>query len=144
MSTRPSTDQLLHPALVRHAELRAASVQNRIADAVTRFAGSMAFVYVHVAWFALWIGLRVEKFPFGLLTMMVSLEAIFLSTFILISSNRQDERRQIMANNEWKMVQRQQKENDLEIKQNEELLALSKQILELTRTVHELVNRIGQ
>jgi uncharacterized membrane protein len=127
-----------HPALRRHAEMRRESIQNRIADAITRFAGSMVFVYVHILWFALWIGFRVEKFPFGLLTMMVSLEAIFLSTFLLISQNRQDERRQILADSEWKLVQQQQKENELELRQNEELLSLSKQILDLTREIHGL------
>jgi len=129
--------------LRRHAEMRRASIQNRIADAVTKFAGSMVFVYVHIVWFALWIGFRVEKFPFGLLTMMVSLEAIFLSTFLLISQNRQDERRQMLADSEWKLVQQQQKENELEIKQNEQLLRLSQQILELTQQIHGLSIRLG-
>ncbi|HYT77652.1 MAG TPA: DUF1003 domain-containing protein [Actinomycetota bacterium] len=132
-----------HPALRRHAEMRRASIQNRIADAVTKFAGSMVFVYVHIVWFVLWIGFRVEKFPFGLLTMMVSLEAIFLSTFLLISQNRQDERRQLLADAEWKLVQEQQNENELEVKQNEELLDLSRQILELTRQIHGLSQRGG-
>ena len=75
----------------------AAKAQNRIADAITRFAGSMWFVYLSAIWFALWIGLRVEKYPFGLLTMIVSLEAIFLSTFVMISQNRADEKREILA-----------------------------------------------
>jgi len=123
--------------------MRRASIQNRIADAVTKFAGSMVFVYVHIVWFVLWIGFRVEKFPFGLLTMMVSLEAIFLSTFLLISQNRQDERRQLLADAEWKLVQEQQNENELEVKQNEELLDLSRQILELTRQIHGLSQRGG-
>src|ERR1044071_1209725 len=71
----------------------------RIADSIKDFTGSMAFVYVHVVWFAVWILLNVglihiprisefDKFPFSLLTMIVSLEAIFLSTFVLISQNR--------------------------------------------------------
>src|ERR1700739_5155835 len=77
-----------NPALVKHAECRASSVQNRIADAITRFAGSMMFVYLHVIWFAVWIIFRVEHYPFGLLTMIVSLEAIFLSTFVITSQNR--------------------------------------------------------
>ena len=63
----------LSPALVKHEEERAASLQSRIADTVTGFAGSMTFVYVHLAWFAFWILLPVEKYPFGLLTMIVSL-----------------------------------------------------------------------
>jgi uncharacterized membrane protein len=138
VSMRRGTHAPIHPALIKHAEIREKSVENRVADAITRFAGSMTFVYAHVVWFALWIGLRVEKFPFGLLTMMVSLEAIFLSTFLLISQNRQDERRQFLADAEWKLVQEQQKENEVEIKQNEELLSLSRQILELTQEVHRL------
>ena len=62
-------------------------MQNRIADRITAFAGSMTFVYIHIAWFGCWIGFGVE-YPYGLLTMIVSLEAIFLSTFVMISQNR--------------------------------------------------------
>ena len=70
--------------------------QDHLADAMTRFSGSMLFVYVHAAWFAAWMvvnsgwfGVPVfDEFPFGLLTMIVSLEAIFLSTFVLVSQNR--------------------------------------------------------
>jgi uncharacterized membrane protein len=138
MSMRPVTSPPEHPALQRHAEMRARSIQNRMADVVTSFAGSMAFVYVHIVWFSLWIGLSVEKFPFGLLTMMVSLEAIFLSTFLLISQNRQDERRQVLADMEWKLVQTQGQENEREVEQNEELLRLSRRILELTNELHRL------
>ena len=120
-----------NPALVRHAEERAQNVQNRIADAITRFAGSMAFVYIHVLWFGAWIGFRVEHYPFGLLTMIVSLEAIFLSTFVMISQNRADARRQVLADHQWKIVQEEEG-------QNEELLRLSNQILELTRAIHAM------
>jgi uncharacterized membrane protein len=120
-----------NPALVEHANQRAASAQNRIADAITRFAGSMAFVYIHVLWFGLWIGLKVEHYPYGLLTMIVSLEAIFLSTFVMISQNRADAKRQALADHEWDTVQAEER-------QNEELLRLSNQILELTRAIHAL------
>src|SRR6266568_5368398 len=75
----------IHPALLEYGEERARSVQNRIADAITTFAGSMWFVYIHVLWFAAWIGLKVERYPYGLLTMIVSLEAIFLATFVMIT-----------------------------------------------------------
>ena len=84
-------------ALVRHAQERAQSLENRVADRITAFAGSMNFVYIHIAWFACWIAFRVEDYPFGLLTMIVSLEAIFLSTFVLISQNRADRKRQVIA-----------------------------------------------
>jgi uncharacterized membrane protein len=144
MSVRSVVPEAENPVLVKHRQMRAASLQNRIADAVTKFAGSMVFVYVHIVWFSLWIGFRVEKFPFGLLTMIVSLEAIFLSTFILISSNRQDERRQMLADHEWKLVQQQETQNQEELQQNQELIQLSNEILRLTKAVHELtVSRSG-
>jgi uncharacterized membrane protein len=118
-----------NPALVAHAKQRADSVQNRIADQITAFAGSMMFVYLHLIWFGCWIALRVEGYPYGLLTMIVSLEAIFLSTFVMISQNRADARRQVVAAQQWKTV----KEEDV---QNRELLKLSNQILELTKAIH--------
>jgi uncharacterized membrane protein len=127
MSVQPQQ----HPALAAHAAARDESIQNRIADRITAFAGSMGFVYIHIVWFALWIGFRVEAFPFGLLTMIVSLEAIFLSTFVLISQNRQDAARQILADSEFEMVQAEEG-------QNEELIRLSTEILQLTREVHRL------
>jgi uncharacterized membrane protein len=119
-----------NPALVKQAEERAASVQNRIADQITAFAGSMWFVYIHVIWFSCWIGLGVEDYPYGLLTMIVSLEAIFLSTFVMISQNRADAKRQVIANQQWQTV----KEED---QRNGELLELSHQILELTKAIHD-------
>ena len=118
-----------NPALLRHARERAESVQNRIADRITRFAGSMAFVYIHIIWFGSWIAFGVEKYPYGLLTMIVSLEAIFLSTFVMISQNRADAKRQVVADLQWQTVQE-------EDKQNQQLLDLSNQILELTKAVH--------
>jgi uncharacterized membrane protein len=123
----------LNPALLKHAEERAAGVQNRVADKITAFAGSMAFVYLHVIWFAVWIGVGVESYPFGLLTMIVSLEAIFLSTFVMISQNRADARRQVIADQQWRTVQH-------EDGQNEDLLEVSRQILELTRGLHASVS----
>ena len=126
-----------NPALLEHAKRRADSVQNRIADHITLFAGSMAFVYVHIIWFGCWIGFRAEHYPYGLLTMIVSLEAIFLSTFVMISQNRADAKRQVVADHQWQMV----KEED---QQNRELIHISNQILELTKQVHALaISRQG-
>jgi uncharacterized membrane protein len=125
-----------NPVLVEHAEERAKSAQNRVADQITAFSGSMWFVYVHLIWFSCWIGFGVEKYPYGLLTMIVSLEAIFLSTFVLISQNRADAKRRVIADQQWQTV----KEED---KQNEELLTLSKQILELTKAIHAFAQRQG-
>lgn len=121
----------IHPALVAHGEERARSVQNRVADSITRFAGSTWFAYLHIAWFATWIGLGVEPYPYGLLTMIVSLEAIFLSTFVMISQNRQDDARRHLADQEWRMVQQEEQ-------QNVQLIDLSSQILDVARAIHEL------
>jgi uncharacterized membrane protein len=80
--------------------------QDRAADRITSFAGSLNFVYIHSVWFGIWVllnvgilgaSLKFDKFPFGLLTMIVSLEAIFLSTFVMVSQNRQAARADIRA-----------------------------------------------
>ena len=119
----------VNPALVQHAEQRRRRGENRVADQITQFAGSMRFVYLHLIWFGSWIGFRLEHYPFGLLTMIVSLEAIFLSTFVMISQNRADERRQVLADQQWRTVQDEERQND-------ELLRLSTEILQLTKAIH--------
>jgi uncharacterized membrane protein len=127
----------VNPALLKHAEHEAEDAQNRVADAITRFAGSMTFVYLHVIWFACWIGFGVEDYPYGLLTMIVSLEAIFLSTFVMISQNRAAGKQQVIADEQWMTVQE-------EDRQNRELLDLSNQILVLTKEVHAAAQRNGR
>ena len=122
----PKLKPPIDPALLKHEQERAEATQNRIADRITAFSGSMLFVYIHVIWFGCWIGFGVEDYPFGLLTMIVSLEAIFLSTFVMISQNRADSKREVLANHEWQMVQE-------ENAQNEDLLRLVREILELAR-----------
>ena len=114
------------PVVLEHQKQRAQEFSLRIADKITAFAGSMTFVYIHIIWFGCWIGFGVEHYPYGLLTMIVSLEAIFLSTFVMISQNRADVKRQVVAAQQWATVQD-------EDKQNQELLDLSRQILELTK-----------
>jgi uncharacterized membrane protein len=80
--------------------------QDRVSDRITAFAGSLRFVYIHAVWFAVWIAINVgalgtsrefDKFPFGLLTMVVSLEAIFLATFVMVTQNRQGRRADIRS-----------------------------------------------
>jgi uncharacterized membrane protein len=80
--------------------------QDLVAEKVTNFAGSLTFVYIHAIWFGLWVAVNVglaginhefDKFPFGLLTMIVSLEAIFLSTFVMVTQNRQAERSDVRS-----------------------------------------------
>ena len=96
--------------------------------------------HLHILIFGYWIltsgrPFVDDPFPFGLLTMIVSLEAIFLSTFVMISQNRADARRQVLADHQWMLVQD-------EGKQNEELLTISKQLLELTLQVHALTTAV--
>lgn len=85
---------------------RTRSTQDRIADAITSFSGTLNFVYIHAVWFAVWIAINLGAFgrgaifdgyPFGLLTMIVSLEAIFLSTFVMVSQNRQAARENLRS-----------------------------------------------
>jgi uncharacterized membrane protein len=128
-SRRLAPLELHNPALIEEARRHAQSVENRIADRITAFSGSMRFVYLHALWFGCWIGFGVEAYPYGLLTMIVSLEAIFLSTFLLISQNRADAKRQVIADQQWSTVQE-------EDQQNRQLLEISNQILQLTKEVH--------
>jgi uncharacterized membrane protein len=89
-----------------------------------------------VLWFAGWILIGVEEYPFGLLTMIVSLEAIFLTTFVMISQNRSDEKSELLADDRWRTVQHQEEQND-------ELLRTVAQILELTMAIHGTARRSG-
>src|SRR6476469_3485527 len=102
-----------HPALLEAQLKRAQSLQLRIADQITKFAGSMSFVYIHVALFALWM-LLLERKPWPTLTLVVSLEAIFLSTFVMIGQNRQSAFQKAKADHDFQ-------EQELELKTNTEL-----------------------
>ena len=130
MSRQRTLPAIPHPALAEHARERAQHIENRIADRITAYAGSMRFVYLSIVLFAVWM-LLIEGSPWPTLTLIVSLEAIFLSTFVMISQNRADEKRQVLATQEWRSVQ-------LEEQQNEQLLDLSRQILGLTDAIHRL------
>jgi len=90
----------------RHIVEALKRAEDKAADRITEFAGSLRFVYIHSVWFGVWILLNVgaigsslvfDKFPFGLLTMIVSLEAIFLATFVMVSQNRQAERADVRS-----------------------------------------------
>jgi uncharacterized membrane protein len=115
-----------HPVVVDHAARRAANVQLRIADAITTFAGSMRFVYIHAVLFACWM-LFVESDPWPKLTLIVSLEAIFLSAFVMIGQNRQAEFQRAKADHDF-------------TSQEQELVRNT----ELTRAIHTLTTEIHQ
>ena len=124
----PHQPALHHPVVIANAEKRAKDVQLRIADAITSFAGSMPFVYIHAIVFAGWM-LFVESDPWPKLTLIVSLEAIFLSTFVMIGQNRQSAFQQAKADHDFA-------EEEQELKLN---TTLTKEIHELTREVHARV-----
>ena len=112
---------------------RAADLQLKVADRITAFAGSMPFVYLHAAVFALWM-IVFEKSPWPTLTLIVSLEAIFLSTFVMIGQNRQSAFQQAKADHDFV-------ESELELKTNTEL---TRQIHVLTTELHRRVVTDGQ
>ena len=117
-----------HPVVLRVDAERAADVQLRIADRITAFAGSMRFVYLHVIGFGVWM-LFFEKSPWPTLTLVVSLEAIFLSTFVMIGQNRQASFQQAKADHEFV-------EEEHELKLNTQL---TQAIHDLTVEVHGAV-----
>ena len=114
-----------HPGIERYFQRRAEDWQARLADAITAFAGSMPFVWIHTAVFALWM-LAAERSPWPTLTLVVSLEAIFLSTFVMIGQNRQAEVQRAKADHDFV-------EQEPELKTNTEL---TRQIHALTQELH--------
>jgi uncharacterized membrane protein len=114
------------PVVLKQVEKRASDIQLRVADAITAFAGSMRFVYIHVALFAVWM-LVFEKSPWPTLTLVVSLEAIFLSTFVMIGQNRQAAFQQAKADHDY-----------------EEEEALLNENTVLTRSIHELTQQLHE
>ncbi|MEO6472080.1 MAG: DUF1003 domain-containing protein [Aeromicrobium sp.] len=128
MSTteQQGTETLWHPAVKAFHERRAGNLQLRVADAITAFAGSMNFVYIHAAAFIVWM-LFAEAKPWPTLTLVVSLEAIFLSTFVMIGQNRQAALQQAKSAHDFV-------EEELELKTN----------TELTRAIHVLTTELHQ
>ena len=121
----PPKSRPQHPVVVAHLGERATHFQLRVADKITAFAGSMTFVYIHAVAFAMWM-LVLEKSPWPTLTLIVSLEAIFLSTFVMIGQNRQSAFQQAKADHDFI-------ESELELKTNTEL---TRQIHALTTELH--------
>jgi uncharacterized membrane protein len=117
-----------HPAVAAHRAHRAADWQLRVADAITAFAGSMRFVYIHIVAFAVWM-LVFEQSPWPTLTLIVSLEAIFLSTFVMIGQNRQADFAQAKADHDFQ-------EQEVELKSNTEL---TRSIERLAKDIHAVV-----
>ncbi len=117
-----------HPTVLEQAEHRSQDLQLRVADAITSFAGSMLFVYVHIVVFAVWM-LVIEKSPWPTLTLVVSLEAIFLSTFVMIGQNRQAAFQQHKADHDFVA-------SEQELHANTDL---TRQIHELTVAIHSQI-----
>jgi uncharacterized membrane protein len=117
--------QVHHPTVLEEARRRREDFQLRLADRITAFAGSMNFVWLHAALFAVWM-LVLERSPWPTLTLVVSLEAIFLSTFVMIGQNRQAAFQQAKADHDFQT-------QELELKTNTEL---TRQIHVLTEELH--------
>jgi uncharacterized membrane protein len=117
-----------HPVVIRLNAERAADFQLRLADRITAFAGSMTFVYLHALAFAFWM-LVLERSPWPTLTLLVSLEAIFLTAFVMIGQNRQAAFQQAKADHDFV-------EEVQELKLNTQL---TREIHELTRELHERI-----
>jgi uncharacterized membrane protein len=125
MDSTPAERRPHHPAVLEREAQRAANLQIRIADAITAYAGSMRFVYIHILVFAVWM-IWLESKPWPMLTLVVSLEAIFLSTFVMIGQNRQASFQQAKADHDFN-------EQELELKTNTEI---TRQIHFLTKELH--------
>jgi uncharacterized membrane protein len=119
-----TTARLTHPVVAALREVRSQRIELRVADAITAFAGSMRFVYLHAAAFLAWM-LYAESTPWPALTLVVSLEAIFLSTFVLIGQNRQAEFQLAKADHDF--VQQ-----ELELQTN----------TDLTRAIHVMTTEL--
>ncbi len=122
----PNVEAQHHPVIVTMVEKRAADLQLKVADAITSFAGSMNFVYIHAVLFVVWM-LVFEKSPWPTLTLVVSLEAIFLSTFVMIGQNRQAAFQQAKADHDYMEEGALLNENTM----------LTRAIHVLTQQVHE-------
>ncbi|HZC70027.1 MAG TPA: DUF1003 domain-containing protein [Jatrophihabitans sp.] len=115
-----------HPSYRKVAEHRAGDLQLRVADGITKFAGSMPFVYIHALVFGVWM-LVFEKSPWPTLTLIVSLEAIFLSTFVMIGQNRQAAFQQAKADHDFDVSEQELHTNT-----------------DLTKAIHDLTQQIHQ
>src|SRR2546423_8422351 len=140
MTSATQNRQLKHPAVLEQLEEQHKHFQIRLADGITAFAGSMNFVYIHAIVFALWM-IFLEQDPWPKLTLVVSLEAIFLSTFVMIGQNRQAAFQQAKANHDFQ-------EGELELKGNtaitREVHQLTSQIDSLTKEIHgHILGRSG-
>ena len=124
MRSEVKRPQLHHPVVLEQQKQRFDNFQLRIADKITTFAGSMQFVYLHILLFTAWM-LFIERSPWPTLTLIVSLEAIFLSTFVMIGQNRQGAFQQAKADHDYT-------EQELELKTN----------TELTRAIHVLTTEL--
>jgi uncharacterized membrane protein len=136
-------DDVLRSRVSRNVNQEVAERQTpvqRVADAIAAFSGSVSFLLLHAAWFSLWIGWNTlgprhfDPFPFGLLTMVVSLEAIFLSVFVLLSQNRQAAKDRVRSDIEY----------DVNVKAEMEVAALHEKLDRLHEQIVERLRRMGK
>ena len=108
-----STDEILRRRVARNINLEMqvrSTALEKMADVIAEFSGSITFLFLNAGWFFVWIVWNLvpqiphfDPYPFGFLTMVVSLEAIFLSIFVLVSQNRQTEKDRLRADSEYEV-----------------------------------------
>jgi len=136
-------DDLLRSRVSRNVNEEVAERQTaveRFADAIAAFSGNIWFLVLHAVWFALWVIWNTlgphhfDPFPFGLLTMVVSLEAIFLSVFVLISQSRQAAKERVRSDIEY----------EVNVKAEMEVAALHEKLDRLHEQIVERLRRMGK
>lgn len=134
------------------------TAEGKLAEAISRWAGSMSFVYIHVLWFSFWIlanhGILAplipifDPFPYGLLTMIVSLEAIFLATFIMIAQNRQallDTYRELEEEREQAIEEKEQEALEQDVEEiSQDVDEISKDVDKIQAGLNDLMKAVSQ
>lgn len=122
---------------------RIASLHLKFADFVTEFVGNMIFLYIHIIWFSLWIaintgsifpGYSFDSYPFGLLTMIVSLEAIFLTTLVMVSQNVQSKRSELRAELDYQ----------INLKSEKEIVTIHEELKQHNKMMQRLLEFVGK
>ena len=133
-----------HPVIVQKQQAKQESLSVRLADRITAIAGSMKFVYVHALIFGTWCAsglFGLDKYPYNFLTMTVSLESIFLSSFVMIGQNRQAEFAEAKAEHEYQVEHAELVKNT---NLSQEILTLTEEVHALTKSMHILQQEISE
>jgi uncharacterized membrane protein len=132
------------PDVATKKKTKGITISDRIAEVITAFAGSMAFVYLHIVIFAVWTAtglFGLDPYPYNFLTMMVSLEAIFLSTFVMIAQNRQAAMAELKSERDYQIEYDELTRNS---GVNNQILNLAGKTHALTKKIHRLHKELNE